>query len=286
MLKMSDTAKASKALKTDQKKQASAPAKKSAEPKAVQKADEPKTAKKSEREPKRPETNGWKKALRARKIKSEGAKKVIRRRKFLRMKSIIIKRAQKHLTEYKRAAVREINLKRNAEKSGNFYVSAMPRLAFAVRIRGINGLHPKPRKTLQLMRMRQINNGVFIRLNKATESMLRLIDPYISWGYPSLKCVRRLIYKRGFCKVRGQRLPLTNGRIQHRLGRFGILCMEDLVHEIYTVGPHFKQASSFLWRFKLNNPTGGFRKKGMHFVEGGDFGNREEYINRMLKTMV
>lgn len=116
--------------------------------------------------------------------------------------------------------------------------------------------------------------------------MLRLIDPYISWGYPSLKTVRRLIYKRGFCKVRGQRLPLTNERIRHKLGRHGILCVEDLVHEIYTVGPNFKAASSFLWRFKLNNPTGGFRKKGRHFVEGGDFGNRENYINKMLKTMV
>ena len=116
--------------------------------------------------------------------------------------------------------------------------------------------------------------------------MLRLIDPYIAWGYPSLKTVRRLVYKRGYCKVRGQRLPLTNERIRHRLGRYGILCMEDLIHEIYTVGPNFKMASSFLWRFKLNNPTGGFRKKGRHFVEGGDFGNREEYINKLLKTMI
>ena len=40
--------------------------------------------------------------------------------------------------------------------------------------------------------------------------------------------------------------------LQH-LGKFGIICMEDLVHEIYTVGPHFKEASNFLWPFKLSS---------------------------------
>ncbi|VDN49407.1 unnamed protein product [Dibothriocephalus latus] len=55
-----------------------------------------------------------------------------------------MKRAQKHLAEYSKAQKREVNLKRNAEKFGNFYVEAEPRLAFAVRIRGINGIHPEP----------------------------------------------------------------------------------------------------------------------------------------------
>ena len=36
------------------------------------------------------------------------------------------------------------------------------------------------------------------------------------------------------------------------LGKNNIICIEDLVHEIYTVGPAFKQASNFLWPFKLS----------------------------------
>jgi hypothetical protein len=42
---------------------------------------------------------------------------------------------------------------------------------------------------------------------------------------------------------------------QHRaqaLGHKNILCVEDLIHEILTVGPAFKEASNFLWPFKLN----------------------------------
>merc|ERR1712189_133019 len=59
---------------------------------------------------------------------------------------------------------------------------AEAKLGFVMRIRGINQVSPKVKKALQLLRLRQINNGVFIRLNKATLNMLRLVEPYIAWG--------------------------------------------------------------------------------------------------------
>lgn len=32
--------------------------------------------------------------------------------------------------------------------------------------------------------------------------LLKRVEPYIAYGYPNLKSVRELIYKRGFAKVR------------------------------------------------------------------------------------
>ena len=69
------------------------------------------------------------------------------------------------------------------------------------------------------------------------------------------------------------------------LGKYGIICIEDLVHEIMTVGPHFKEANNFLWPFKLKAPLGGLKKKRRHYVEGGDAGNREDYINELIRRM-
>merc|ERR1711865_696777 len=57
--------------------------------------------------------------------------------------------------------------------------------------------------------------------------------------------------------------------IEAQLGEFGINCFEDLIHEIYTVGPHFKQANNFLWPFKLNSAKGGLARKRLGFNEGG-----------------
>ena len=97
--------------------------------------------------------------------------------------------------------------------------------------------------------------------------MLRLVEPYIAYGYhsffffhswvccwflvrePNLKSVRELIYKRGYGKVDKQRIPLANNAvIEEALGKFDILCVEDLVHEIITAGPNFKQVY-IIWFF-------------------------------------
>ena len=103
-----------------------------------------------------------------------------------------------------------------------------------------------------------------------------------------MKTVRELIYKRGFAKVNGQRIPISSNEvIEQSLGKYGIQCVEDLVHEINTVGPSFKQAANFLWPFKLSNPTGGFKgKKAVHFVQNGEAGNREDKINALVKRMI
>lgn len=69
------------------------------------------------------------------------------------------------------------------------------------------------------------------------------------------------------------------------LGKHEIICVEDLIHEIMTVGPHFKEANNFLWPFKLKAPLGGLKKKRNHYVEGGDAGNREDYINELIRRM-
>jgi len=197
------------------------------------------------------------------------------------------KRAEKYCKEYRTQELDQLRLKREAKKSGDFYVPAEPKLAFVLRIRGINQVAPKVKKVLQLFRLRQINNGVFIKLNKATINMLRICEPYVAWGTPNLKSVKELVYKRGFAKVNGNRTPLTSNEIvEENLGKYGLICVEDLIHEILTVGPNFKYASNFLWPFKLNTPTGGWRKKVNHFVEGGDFGNREDKINELLRKMV
>jgi len=88
---------------------------------------------------------------------------------------------------------------------------------------------------LQLLRLLQINNGVFVKVTKATTEMLLRVEPYITYGEPNLKTVRELIYKRGYGKVNKQRLPLSSNQIiEENLGKYGVLSIEDIVHEIVT----------------------------------------------------
>ncbi|KAM7098773.1 large ribosomal subunit protein uL30-like [Molossus nigricans] len=201
-------------------------------------------------------------------------------------RKLIYEKAKHYHKEYRQMYGTEIRMARMARTAGNFYVPAEPKLAFVIRTRGINGVSPKVRKGLQLLRLHQTFNGTFVKLNKASINMLRIVEPYIAWGYPNLKSVNELIYKHGYGKINKKRTALTdNTLIAQSLGKYGIICMEDLIHEIYTVGKRFKEGNNFLWPFKLSSPRGGMKKKTTHVIEGGDAGNREDQINRLIRKM-
>ncbi|ELW69612.1 Myosin regulatory light polypeptide 9 [Tupaia chinensis] len=86
---------------------------------------------------------------------------------------------------------------RMARKAGDFCVPAEPKLAFVIRIRGINGVSPK----VAMLCHRHIFNGTFVKCNEVSVNMLRIVEPYIAWGYPNLKSVNELTYKCGFGKI-------------------------------------------------------------------------------------
>merc|ERR1712038_622828 len=217
---------------------------------------------------------------------ARAAAKLKQRKANKEKRQVIFTRAEAYVKEYRAKERDEIRFKRMAKRDGKFYVPAQARLAFVIRIRGVNQVSPKVKKALQLLRLRQIHNGVFVKLNKSTLNMLRLVEPYVAWGYPNLKSVRELIMKRGYAKINHQRIPITDNQIiEGTLGGENIICVEDLIHEIITVGANFKKANNFLWPFKLNSPTGGMHKKTNHVVEGGAHGNREDLINQLIRKM-
>jgi large subunit ribosomal protein L7e len=120
------------------------------------------------------------KALAMRKVEKSDARK---------NRQVIFKRAEQYLKEYKATERSLIDARRAARATGDFFVDPQAKLAFVIRIRGINGVSPKVKKILQLLRLRQIFNGAFVKINKATLQMLQYIKPYIAWGCVVICCV-------------------------------------------------------------------------------------------------
>jgi large subunit ribosomal protein L7e len=181
---------------------------------------------------------------------------------------------------------------RIAKKNNKFIIPSKSKIAFVIRIRGINGVPPKARKILELLRLNQINNGVFLKINTSTSQMLKKIEPFIAYGYPSLKNIKNLIEKRGYGKIgkRGcwQRIFLSgNHIIEYGLKKFGITSLDQIINEIYSCGSKFKEVNNFLWPFQLKSPKKGYSNIGKtkHFIEGGAYGNWEESINFLIKKM-
>jgi len=230
-----------------------------------------------------------KRATQQKKIQAE-KNNALKVRKALnkKIRAGLCSRRQKYEHEYKVAEKRTIHLRREAKRAGNFYHEPEAKLMFVVRITGINKLAPKPRKILQLLRLNQLHKGVFVKVTGPMLNMLKYIMPYIVFGYPNKATVEGLILRRGYGKVNGERKRLQNNQmIEQCLGDCGIYGIDDLIHEIVTVGPNFKKATNFLWPFKLSSPRGGFKAKrhGFHEARGGDWGNREELINQFVRRM-
>ncbi|KAB2600039.1 60S ribosomal protein L7-3-like [Pyrus ussuriensis x Pyrus communis] len=100
-------------------------------------------------------------------------------------------------------------------------------------------------------------------------------------GYPHLKSIKELIYKSGYGKLNKLRTALTDNSVIVDIYPT-IICVDDLIHDVLTVRPHFKEVNNFLWPFKLKAPLGGLKKKRNHCVEDGDARNREDCINRRM----
>ena len=168
-----------------------------------------------------------------------------------------------------------------------FYRQPDPKVALVIRIRGINRISPKVKKIMELLRLRQIHNAVFIKLNSSTINMLKLVLPYIAYGYPTRETIDLLIKKRGYARVRKQRHPINDNLIVDKsLGRRGVRTVEDVINSLWTVDENFTKVNRFLWPFKLSSPKGGYRgKKRRHFNEGGSFGNHEIFINEFVRKM-
>merc|ERR1712051_547724 len=116
----------------------------------------------------------------------------------------------KYQNEWKRAADTLAKQRAEAKDLGTFFLEPEEKVLLVVRIRGINRMSPKVKKVLRLLRLRQVHNAVLIKVNKATIGMLRLVEPYVAYGYPSVATIKRLICKRGYLKLDRQRIPLVN----------------------------------------------------------------------------
>merc|ERR1719454_1773724 len=56
------------------------------------------------------------------------------------------KSAEKYVKEYRAMAKQRVRMHRQAKAAGNHFVDAEAKLAFVVRIRGLNDMHPRPRR--------------------------------------------------------------------------------------------------------------------------------------------
>ena len=138
------------------------------------------------------------------------------------------------------------------------------------------------------MRLRKANTAVFLKYNAVTRRHLHLVEPWVIYGKPSEGIVKDLIERKSFGLIKGEKVPLSDNTILEReLGNdHGIICMEDLVHELTTVGDAFDAVTKFLVPFPLSAARSKFEKEKLALKQGKDYGDKGEEIDDYIKLML
>ncbi|GFH51501.1 hypothetical protein CTEN210_07977 [Chaetoceros tenuissimus] len=222
-----------------------------------------------------------------------------RRNHLIRYKRVLKKGMQKRASNKKEEktkivvpdgvvdAEQEADLEREVKYIAN---SVGAKMVFVVRIREPNGMPAKVKKILNGMRLRSVNEGKFLRYDETAKKQLHLIEPWVTYGVPSKNIVNDLIRRRGHGKIDGKRVPLSDNTIvENALGDDtdgAVICVDDMVHELYTVGDEFKKVNGFLWTFQLSSPKSKFQKQKLNYKDGGDYGDRGEEIDELIRQML
>ena len=70
------------------------------------------------------------------------------------------------------------------------------------------------------------------------------------------------------------------------LGQHNLICVEDLINEIFTVGPHFKEATNFLWPFQFSPSKQRYYKSERASIGDGQFGFRGTKVNDFIEKWI
>lgn len=219
-------------------------------------------------------------------LKATQAKQALLAKRERKCKEFRFKRLESFIHESWRQQRDKVRVRRLEVKPRALEVPDKHSLAFVVRIQRVDGVSVLVQKTITRLRLKKLFSGVFVRVTPQSVKLLRIVEPYVTWGFPNLKSVRELILKRGQAKVKNKVVPLTdNTVIEEHLGRFGVICLEDLIHEIAFPGKYFQEISSFLCPFHLSVARHATKNRVGFLKEMGLPGYRGEGINQLIRQL-
>lgn len=188
-----------------------------------------------------------------------------KRKRAIRGEDVKIKRPEQFLRESRIKEGSKKKMERKKRKADLVKTSPTDMQAtvgFAVRIHEGRHSNEEVKAELRKLGLNKKYEGVFVKLDAAGIAHLKSLDAYVAYGYVSQKSVVELVHRRAFTVASGSKKALTdNVTVEEELGEKGIICLQDLSHEVFSVGENFDAAVGMMCPFKLSAPTGGYEKK-------------------------
>lgn len=154
----------------------------------------------------------------------------------------------------------------------------MTKLAF-IRIVGRVDITPKVKTTLELLRLRRVNNCVVHAETSTLRGMIKHIKDFVTYGEIDEKTFVELFKKRA---RKGRGKPIDEAYIKTLKAKN----IEELAKRIYNDSIKITE-TNISPVFRLHPPVKGFEREGRKtFKEAGKLGYRGEKINELIRRMI
>ena len=194
--------------------------------------------------------------------------KQVKRKRVVRGEDVKIKRPEQFLRESNIKEGSQRKMQRRMRKAESRKSPALggnkiqKTTGFAIRIHEGRHSSPEIKAALRDMGLTKKYDACFVKLDEAGITKLKPYDAYLAYGYISLKSCEELIHRRAFIINGGTKEALRdNVMVENKLGNKGMICLDDMSHEIFNVGKEYEAAKNALCTFKLSAPVGGYEKK-------------------------
>lgn len=174
----------------------------------------------------------------------------------LKSKKRDYKKPEYFINQYLKAE-RDSKRMRRVVMKNNFFEQVdddEPKILVAMRHRAHKIASKECNLILNSLGLNRLHNTVLLKNNSESLALLKMVEPYVVFGFPTIHTVRDLIFKHGFLKIDGKRTAISSNKlIEDHLGDYGCICIEDIVHDLFTVSNNFKQVRSLLLPFKVSD---------------------------------
>ena len=198
-----------------------------------------------------------------------------------------IKRAEKFIMERREIQKNFVNQKKRKFKNLDIDDEISNKIVLAVRLRGNKNQTEKQKVCHKLLKLKKVHDAVIFKASNNLIKSLKICEPFLTYGFPTREIISQMVHKRAYCKIANEYQPLkSNAIVEEHLAQFGLICIEDIVIELFKGGKNIEDVREFLGAFKMTKPHNGYGDKTKPYKNGGAWGFRGAKINDLVKTMI
>jgi large subunit ribosomal protein L7e len=121
-------------------------------------------------------------------------------------------------------------------------------LVLIIRIRGDKHLSPQQKGIFRKLQLKKQHEAHFFVVSEDLKRLIRSIENFIVYGYVTKATVKSLINKRGYLRIEKEVKPINSNKVvEDTLGSLGMVCIEDVVSEIFNRGQNFEKLKKSVW---------------------------------------